>query len=351
MASEMTYIWIVLAAVAVMFLILTASAWLILQNVFGKRCEGNPNLTYYTAADFEGLSAKPIEFSSNKGQLLRGCLYFHKESAPYRALLVFVHGMGGGHLSYTTEINTFARKGFLVLSYDQTGTCSSEGKSLVGFAQGALDLRAALDFAKADPELSRYPVLLAGHSWGGYTVCQTLQFSPDVKAAAAMSAFEDESALICGLIKGQIGFSLGFLKPFFKLVNRLKFGRAANRKTSDILKEARVPVLLLHGEEDRMVSLENSAAIRFSGEKATPLVKGVLYPRKYHNVYQSLESEQYLGETFAKITAEEKRFKGKLPPEEKEALYGTIDFRKMTEEDPEVMDFLTGFFAASLGGR
>lgn len=349
MAFEMVYVWIVLAAAALVFLLLTAFAWLILQSVFGKRCGGNPNLTYYTAADFEGLSARPVEFPSNKGQLLRGNLYFHAESAPYRALLVFVHGMGGGHLSYTTEINTLAQKGFLVLSYDQTGTCSSEGKSLVGFTQGALDLRAALDFVKSNPELNRYPVLLAGHSWGGYTVCQALQFSPDVKAVAALSAFEDESALVCGLTKGQIGLSLGFLKPFYKLANRLKFGRAANRKTSDILKEAKVPVLLLHGEEDRIVSLENSAAIRFSGWNATPLVKGILYPGKFHNVYQSLESEQYLGETFAKITAVEKRFKGKLPPEEKEALYGAIDFRKMTEEDPEVMDFLSDFLAAGLG--
>ena len=343
----MVLIWILLA-LFILFLLLTGLAWMILQSVFGKRCESNPNLTYFTADDFDGLTAKPVEFPSNKGQILRGNLYSHPDAAPYKALLIFVHGMGGGHLSYTTEINTLAKNGFLVLSYDQTGTCSSDGKKLGGFTQGVLDLRAALRYAEANPDLSGYPVVLAGHSWGGYIVCQVLQFSPKVKAVAAMSAFEEEATLICSFAGSRTGIPFGFLKPFFRLIQRIKFGNAANRKTSDILRAANVPVLLLHGSRDTMVGFRYSAAARFSGKGETRLIKSVIYPEKYHNVYQSAESEQYLNQTFAEIAAKEKQYRGKLPPEEIKALYGGIDYTKMTEEDPEVMKLVSDFLTEAL---
>ena len=102
---------------------------MILNSVFGKRCEGNPNLKYFTADDFEDLDYEKIEFKSNKGQILRGNIYTNKKvkEKDIKGLLVFVHGMGAGHLSYTTEINTLAKNGYKVLAYDNTGTCASEG--------------------------------------------------------------------------------------------------------------------------------------------------------------------------------------------------------------------------------
>lgn len=56
--------------------------------------------------------------------------------------------MGGGHLSYTTEIDFFAKRGYLVLAYDQTGTMASDGKALRGMGQGFRDLLCAMQFAK-----------------------------------------------------------------------------------------------------------------------------------------------------------------------------------------------------------
>lgn len=343
----MVVLWIILSLL-ILLLLPAGLAWLMQHSVFGKRCDGNPNLTYFTASHFEGLDAKPVEFPSDKGQLLRGNLYCHPETAPYKGLLIFVHGMGGGHLSYTTEINTFARKGFLVLSYDQTGTCSSDGTSLSGITQGVLDLKAALRYMKDSPALNRYPVALAGHSWGGYIVCQVLRYHPNVKAVAAFSPFEDEASLFTELVHSQTSLPVVFFKPFFRLIQRLKFGQAANHKTSEVLKEVNLPVLLLHGERDQSVSLENSAAVRFMGDDETPFVKSVIYPGKFHNVYQSRESEQYLNQTFAAIAAAEKQSKGKLSPEQVKTLYGGIDYQKMTEEDPEVMDFVSDFLLKHL---
>lgn len=336
-----------LAALAAFFLLLLGAAWLILFSVFGKRCDGSPNLKYFTADDFEELVAQPVEFPSNRGQILQGNLYSNPQKAPYKGLLIFVHGMGGGHLSYTTEMNTFAQNGFLVLGYDQTGTCSSEGKSLNGFLQSVLDLRAAFSFVNGNDKLNRYPVVLVGHSWGGFTVSQFLQDSPGVKAAVVMSAFEDETKLILDLAKAQTGVPLGFLSPFLKLVTRMKFGRLANRKTSGILKSSDVSALLLHGELDRTVPTENSAASRFvSGE--CKKISGIIYPGKFHNVYQTRESEQYLNKVFGEINALQKQKKDPNAEKHLKELYKTIDYQKMTEEDPEVMETILTFLNAHI---
>ena len=184
-------------AIIIIFLILLGIARAIFNMVFGKRCEGNPNLKYFTADDFDELNAKPMEFKSNKGQVLRGNIYTNKDVKIYKGLIIFVHGMGAGHLSYTTEINTLAKAGFIVIGYDNTGTCASEGKSLQGFFQSVIDLNHALNFVKENEDLNKYDIFLVGHSWGAYTVCQVLQFKPKVKAVVAMSGPKNVSDLIC----------------------------------------------------------------------------------------------------------------------------------------------------------
>ena len=326
----------------ILFLLLIGIAKLILNTVFGKRCEGNPKLKYYTANDFEELTAKPIEFKSNKGQILRGNIYTHNETKEYKGLIIFVHGMGGGHLSYTTEINTLAKAGFIVLGYDNTGTCNSEGKKLKGFFQAVIDLKYALDFAKTNEDLKKYAIGLVGHSWGAYAVCQVLQFRSDIKAVVAMSGFNNCSRIICDSAKNETNINFNFLKPFITIVNFLTFGANGVKNTEEILKNTEVPVLILHGKSDITVSLENSLV---SNEKLLEKnnIKKIIYENRFHNVYQTKESEEYLNNTFGKLSELSKKYKGKIPEEEASKIYDNIDYKKMTEEDAEVMNTIIEF--------
>ena len=205
--------WIIYTVI-IIFFVLLGIAKLILYLIFGKRCEGNPKLKYFTVNDFEELSAKPIEFKSNRGQILRGNMYTNRSIKEYKGLIIFVHGMGGGHLSYTTEINTLAKAGFVVIGYDNTGTCSSEGKKLKGFFQSVIDLNYALNAIKQHKDLSKYSISLVGHSWGAYTVCQVLQYKHDIKKVVAISGVNDVSKLICELLGKQTKINFNFLIPF-----------------------------------------------------------------------------------------------------------------------------------------
>ena len=112
-----------------------------------------------------------------------------------KGLLVFAHGMGAGHLSYTTEINTLAKNGYKVLAYDNTGTCMSEGKNLNGFYQAVLDLKSCLEFIKTNNELNKLDKDIVG----------LVEIAPDIKDSAdaeLLLAYLDECVTIsCKLIK------------------------------------------------------------------------------------------------------------------------------------------------------
>lgn len=333
---------IILYVVICIILTLLLLAKLILNLAFGKRCEGNPKLKYFTADDFEGLEAKPIEFKSNKGQILRGNIYTNKDIKEYKGLIIFVHGMGGGHLSYTTEINTFAKAGFIVMAYDNTGTCSSEGKSLKGFFQSVIDLSYALKFVEENKDLNKYSIELVGHSWGAYTVCQVLQFKPNIKAVVAISGPNDSAKLICDFMKNETKMNCSFLKPFIKIVNFLTFGAKGIKNTVDVIKGTRIPVLLLHGELDKTAPLENSP-ISNKEIELNNNIKTIVYEGKFHNVYQTKESEEYLNNTFEKLSEINKKYKGNPPEDEINKIYSGIDYKKMTEEDEGVMDTIIKF--------
>ena len=70
---------------------------------------------YFSAADFPGLKSEPYRFASSLGHELKGYFYYYDGCREDR-LIVFDHGMGGGHAAYMKEIELLAKKGYLVFS-------------------------------------------------------------------------------------------------------------------------------------------------------------------------------------------------------------------------------------------
>ena len=102
------------------------------QKNICTRYDGNPLVKYFSVADFPGLQRTPFDFEGNAGQKLQGYYYYY--SSPRRdRLVIFDHGMGGGHDSYMKEIELIARRGYMVFSYDHTGCKESGGENSIGF--------------------------------------------------------------------------------------------------------------------------------------------------------------------------------------------------------------------------
>ena len=333
--------YIISAIVIVLLLVTLFALAIIILNTAGvnKRCEGDDNLKYLKAKNFDNLNALPISFKSDKQQTLNGFLYSSAKVDAYKGLIVFSHGMGAGHLAYTTEINYLAQKGYIVLAYDNTGTCTSEGKKIKGFAQGIIDLKYALDFVKTRDDLKDLSVLLVGHSWGAYSVSNVsaLNQSVEIKGIVAFSPFNSMNKLIRDIAKQKTKANLSILSPFFDIINFIRFGKAGNLRSCDSINSNSIPTLIMHGGNDMQVTLKNSPVGKKHKIQDNPNARTVLYDSKYHNVYLAKEAEQYLNDTFAKIES-----LGKNSPEAYE-IYQNIDYSLITKEDLSVMETVSSF--------
>ncbi len=312
---------------------------------FSKRCEGNENLKYFTASDFENLSAEPVSFQTKGGITLRGNIYKKSGSDDFKGIIVFCHGMGGGHLSYTTEINYFAQKGFQVFAYDNTGTCESDGKRLFGFPRSIIDLEHAVKYIESDKKLCNEPLFLVGHSWGAYTVCNLSSvYTPkNLKAIIAYAPFDSCNTLINDQSKQMAGISFKILNPFFSAVSYIKFGKYANLKSSKSISSNSVPTLIFHGDEDASVLLSNSPASKEEMSK-NKNSNFVICKRKHHNPYLSLRADSYLCSVFGEIAKLQKEKK----TDEIKAFYSSIDYSLITEEDEDIMKQSVEFLNKSL---
>lgn len=333
--------YIISAIVIILLLVALFALAIIILNTAGvnKRCEGDDNLKYLKAKNFDNLNALPISFKSDKQQTLNGFLYSSAKVDAYKGLIVFSHGMGAGHLAYTTEINYLAQKGYIVLAYDNTGTCTSEGKKIKGFAQGIIDLKYALDFVKTRDDLKDLSVLLVGHSWGAYSVSNVSALNPsvEIKGIVAFSPFNSMNKLIRDIAKQKIKANLSILSPFFDIINFIRFGKAGNLRSCDSINSNSIPTLIMHGGNDMQVTLKNSPIGKKHKIQDNPNARTVLYDSKYHNVYLAKEAEQYLNDTFAKIES-----LGKNSPEAYE-IYQNIDYSLITKEDLSVMETVSSF--------
>lgn len=332
-------LYFVLAIIVICILLFIIAFKIMDMTGFSKRCDGDENLKYLKAKNFDNLNARPVDFKSDKGQTLNGFLYSNAKVETYKALVVFSHGMGAGHLAYTTEINFFAQKGYLVLAYDNTGTCASEGNKINGFAQGIIDLKFALKFVKEREDLKDMPIILAGHSWGAYSVCNVSAIVEDtsIKGIVAFSPFNSMNKLIRDIAKSQTKVNLSILSPFFDLINLIKFGKTGVLRTCDTINSNSIPTLVMHGGNDMQVTIKNSPVGRPNRIKDNENARTVLYESKFHNVYLAKDAEQYLNDTFAKIAT-----LGKNTPEAYE-VYQNIDYALITKEDLNVMETAVSF--------
>ena len=171
---------IVIWAIAVTLILFCVVSMIVVKLIFDdtfSRGEMSPYSTSLRYADVEDrYSRSPREFYSGENRLQA---YVYGEEND-KGLVVISHGMGGGHEGYMSDICWFVDHGWRVFGFDNTGSCESEGESIVGLVQSALDLDAALTFIEGDTELSELDVFLYGHSWGGYGVAAVLNFDHDV---------------------------------------------------------------------------------------------------------------------------------------------------------------------------
>lgn len=137
------------------------------------------------------------KFKSSDDTTLQGYWYIpvvgDKEEEHPKGIIISAHGLGGGGAKPSIGVYaTFVKDGFLVFSFDSTGTGESEGTGLHGLTQGAKDLDDAINFVKSKENLKNVPIHLYGGSMGGFSVLSVLsKHTDDITSVVSLCPFDD----------------------------------------------------------------------------------------------------------------------------------------------------------------
>lgn len=285
---------------------------------------------YYSAEDFPGLEREPFPFASPMGHRMQGYFYHFENPKPGR-LVVFDHGMGGGHRSYLKEIALLAGHGYLVFAYDHTGCMESGGAGTNGFAQSLCDLDVCLNALKAHPMCAGRTVSVVGHSWGAYACLNIPAFHPEVRHVIAISGFVSVAQMLRQVLGGPLRLYRGAAFGWEKASNP----DYAACNAADALQGTDARVLVIHSGDDPVVR----ASLHFRPLQASLAAKKNIrfleVTGKEHNPNYTVDAVQYKRTYLAQLSKRLK--KGTLSDtEQKRDFIAGFDWERMTAQDENV---------------
>ena len=252
--------------------------------------------------DFSGLRSTEYSFPSDKGQLLAGYLYSAGEDQ--RGIVVIAHGFGGGgHNSYMDCADYFAQNGYFVFAYDATGTDKSEGAGVGGVPQGVIDLDHAISFVEANEDIPDLPIVLFGHSWGGYAVSAVLTYHPEVRAVIECSGFNRSSDMFESGGKSQAGDVIYAMTPFIRLHERFRYGKYATNTAMDGFEATDAAVMIVHSADDDVIGIEYGCDQYFEKYRDDARFTFLRFEDRGHNEILNDPDDAYVDELNAQYGA------------------------------------------------
>lgn len=297
-----------------------------------SRCDDNGAVFYFSEKDFKDLHSEAYIFDSSKGYKLKGNFYFYDNYKPNH-IVIFEHGMGGGHLSYFREIEVLARKGYKVLAYDHSGCMSSDGESTGGFCQSLCDLNDCINSLKNNENYKDYIISVIGHSWGAFSTMNIPLFHSDVKHVIAMSGFISLDQMLKQMFSG-------LLKKCYPMAFELEKESNpdfVNVNAIDSLKDYKGKALIIHSKDDKTVK----SKFHFDVLKQELMIKNniefLLVNNKNHNPNYTEEAVVYKDKFFKTYTKHLK--KGLLKTEyQKNKFKGSFNWFQMTQQDYSIWE-------------
>lgn len=294
-----TVIFIIFAAFIAVIAVMTLISWLFYKKYFSERYTTPPSLMFYPE-DFDGLNRRRLDFCTDHGRRLAGYLY-SVGNAPPRGIVVLAHGFGtGGHSCYMDCADYFAQNGYLVFTYDATGNDASEGRGINGLPQGVIDLDYALRFVKSSPDIPKnLPIMLFGHSWGGYCVSAVLNYHDDIRGVVAISGFNRSSDLVEAHAGKLFGKGVRFAMPFVRIAEILRFGKYAKNTAMRAFSRTKAAVCVVHSEDDKIVPIRYGYDIYKKKYASDPRFRFIRFTDKGHSsVYNTYEGIRYVDKLF-----------------------------------------------------
>lgn len=289
-----------------------------------------------------------LNFTSGENQL-QGYLYGADNT---KGLVVISHGLGGGAESYMTETIYFVEHGYQVFGYDNTGCYMSEGENSVGMAQSVIDLDAALTFIESEERFADLPVLLYGHSWGGYAVTAIFNYDHNIAAAVSVAGFNDPMTMIHEWARNMMGAFAYVEYPYIYIYQKAIFGETFDMTAVDGINNTDTPVLLIHGSEDQVISIDGAATMAQRDEITNPNVQYKICDKERQNdhnrLFLDINAIKYIDEQNEAYAEVYEQYEGEIPEEIRAEFYTQVDKDKVNVLDEEFMQDVLTFYEGAI---
>ncbi|MBQ6834435.1 MAG: alpha/beta hydrolase [Lachnospiraceae bacterium] len=209
---------------------------------------------------FRSVPSERVSITSDDGLKLTGHYYHVKDGAP---LEIQCHGYKGNAIrDFCGNWKIAADSGRNVLLIDERAHGDSEGHTITF---GILERTDVPNWVKfAGERFGNVPILLSGVSMGAATVLMTasMDLPENVKGIIADCPYDAPSNIIKKVLGTDMGMPVKFVYPLIRLGGMLygKFNLDAASPV-EAVKETKVPILLIHGDDDRFVPYNMSCSI------------------------------------------------------------------------------------------
>jgi dipeptidyl aminopeptidase/acylaminoacyl peptidase len=200
-----------------------------------------------------------------------------------------VHGWGSNSAQLLPVVAPLNAAGYALLMVDSRCHGGSDHDTFASMPRFAEDLSAAVDWLRTEPEIDRDHIAIAGHSLGACAALLLASRRADLSGVVAISAFADpESTMRRVMERVRVPY-----RPIGWVVNRYVEWRIGWRyrdiAARNTIRRAQAPVLLLHGEDDRMVPVSDAYAIH-ANRRTDEDVSLIVYTRCDHDSVERIEA-------------------------------------------------------------
>lgn len=226
----------------------------------GKQYEAVAEHIHRISGIMQGYSFEEVTIMAFDGTKLYGRYYHIADGAPVELLF---HGYRSHPYRDCSGGHALSRKlRFNALVVDQRAHGNSGGHTISFGIKERLDCLAWTNYI-TQRFGTKVPVILSGLSMGAATVLMAseLDLPENVACIIADSPYSSPRAIIEKVCTDK-GYPISLCRPFLWLAAFLYGGFRLNSCTAmDAVRNASVPVLLIHGEDDRLVPYEMSIQI------------------------------------------------------------------------------------------
>lgn len=240
----------IFVAVLILFSVVSVlGIWIAHSIVFGRvdyEQYDSEHYLLYSDLDMAQYPRDTLQIQSGEN-VLTGYLYGADNT---NGLIIISPGHADANDIKLYEITYFVDNNWKVLCYDYTGCYSSQGSNMMGYTQSVHDLDAVLTYVESSNDYQNIPVVLFGHSLGGYASAAVLQYEHNVKAAIIASGFDTPKEQWAYSIERYTGVFHYVLKPFTEMFISFKYGKERNLSAVDGINSVDIPVLVISGTDD-----------------------------------------------------------------------------------------------------